>query len=233
MQVPAPVLRAVHSLLRQRAELQGRLDRGPRQVANHKANVDRAAAAVEFAKQTAKTTRALADRKQLDLRSSEQKIAQWKTQLNQAQSNKEYQALTEQIAAAEMARSVLQDDILEVLERIDALDADTKRAEDELAAAKAEMQRVAQSVEEAAAGLKSEIARVEGELATAEEQIPGELRSDYRRLVRQHGASAMAEADDGMCSGCGQQITLNMKSDLLLSKPVFCHGCGSLLYMPE
>ena len=54
------------------------------------------------------------DRKQLDLKASELRIADWKVKLNTCSSNKEYQTMNEQIAAAEMAGSVLADEILEV-----------------------------------------------------------------------------------------------------------------------
>jgi predicted nucleic acid-binding Zn-ribbon protein len=36
-----------------------------------------------------------------------------------------------------------------------------------------------------------------------------------------------------VCTGCGQQITLNMQNELKLSKLVFCKSCGRLLYLTE
>ena len=44
-------------------------------------------------------------------------------------------------------------------------------------------------------------------------------------------AARLATADDGVCTGCGQQITLNMQNELKLSKLVFCRSCGRLLYL--
>ncbi len=61
-----------------------------------------------------------ADQKQLQLKSSEDKVKDLRRKLNAAASNREYQALLEQIAADEMANSVLADEILEALEKIDA-----------------------------------------------------------------------------------------------------------------
>jgi uncharacterized protein len=59
------------------------------------------------------------------------------------------------------------------------------------------------------------------------------LKVDYQRVVREKGADALAEAGDHVCGGCGQQITANMQSDLVMSRPVFCKVCGRLLYLPE
>ena len=51
-----------------------------------------------------------------------------KAKLNAAASNREYQALKDQIAADQMAGSVLADEILEALEKIDELAAVSRRA---------------------------------------------------------------------------------------------------------
>jgi uncharacterized protein len=220
-------------LLEQLAELRQRLERGPRQLAIRQQNVAARQADLNQALETEKQARLLVDRKQLDLRSSEGRIADWQVKLNQASSNKEFQALQEQIAAAEMANSVLADEILEGLERIDMLGGKVQEAEGALASTKAEMQKVAEQIAASAEGLKSDITRLEQELAEAERQLPTELKVDYLRVVREKGADALAEAGDHVCGGCGQQITANMQSDLLMSRPVFCKVCGRLLYLPE
>ncbi len=233
MAIDAASLRALHHLLGQLAELRDRLARGPRQITIREQNVAARQADLQGAIEAEKQARLLVDRKQLDLRSSEQKIADWQVKLNQASSNKEFQALREQIAAGEMANSVLSDEILEGFEKIDMLAAKVKEAEAALESTRQEMQRVATQIEAAAEGLKQEIARYEGELTAAERALPGELKVDYQRVVREKGADAMAEVEGMVCGGCGQQMTANMQSDLMLSRPVFCKICGRLLYLPE
>ena len=61
--------------------------------------------------------------------------------------------------------------------------------------------------------------------------MPPDLKADYQRVVRSKGADSLALADDGVCTGCGQQITLNMQNELNLSKLIFCKSCGRLLYL--
>lgn len=233
MAIDAASLRALHHLLSHLAELRDQLARGPRQLAIRQQNVEARQADLQVAIEAEKQTRLLVDRKQLDLRSSEQRISDWQIKLNQASSNKEFQALREQIAAAEMANSVLADEILEGLERIDALVAKVNEAEAALESTKQEKQQLAAKIEAAADGLRQEIARYEGELAEAERALPADLKVDYQRVVREKGSDALAVVEDRVCTGCGQQITANMQSDLMLSRPVFCKSCGRLLYLPE
>jgi predicted nucleic acid-binding Zn-ribbon protein len=74
---------------------------------------------------------------------------------------------------------------------------------------------------------------LESDLAHAESALPEDFKADYARVVQSKGADGLAVAEDGVCSGCGQQITLNMQNQLMLSRPIFCKACGRLLYLPE
>jgi predicted nucleic acid-binding Zn-ribbon protein len=232
MSITAAALRELHRIHQQLAELRDRLERGPRQVRAREGNVAQLEARLAEAREKAKQTQMSVDRKQLDLKAGEQKVVDLRVKLNAANSNREYQALLEQIAAAEMAGSVLSDEILEGLEKIDQHGAAVKEAEKNLAAGKQELDKAKKVVEESAASIHGDIARLEAELAQAEQGLPADIKADYQRIVRSKGADSLSSVDDGVCTGCGQQITLNMQNELKLSKLVFCKSCGRLLYLP-
>ena len=141
MSVTAAALRELHRIHQQLADLRDRLERGPKQVRAREANVAQLEAKLAEARDRAKQTQMAVDRKQLDLKSGEQKVVDLRVKLNAANSNREYQALLEQIAAAEMAGSVLSDEILEGMEKIDQLGVAVKEAEKNLAAGKQEMEK--------------------------------------------------------------------------------------------
>ena len=127
--------------------------------------------------------------------------------------------MIDQIAAAEMAGSVLADEILETMERIDQLEAVVVEVKERLAAGKTELSKFRDSVAQEGALIAADIARLEGELGDAEKELPGDFREDYRRVIRG--------------KGCGKQVTLNMQNHLMMGKPVFCTACGRLLYTGE
>lgn len=231
--VPAEALRELHRLHGQLTDLRGRLDRGPKQVAAHQANVAKLEAELQAARDLVQQTRKAADTKQLDVKAQEQRIAGWETQLNSAASNEVYQTLKEQIAAGKMAASVLEDETLELLGRIDEHTAEAHRAEERLAAGQAELKKVTDHVAATAETLRAEVARFEGDLAEAEKGLPTDFKADYQRVVAAKGADGLAPFEDGVCQGCGQSVTLQNQTDLAKSKPVFCKSCGVLLYLPE
>jgi len=233
MSVTAAALRELHRIHEQLAELRDRVERGPKQIRAHDANVAKLKERLEEARQRVQQTQLAIDRKQLDLKAGEQKIVDLRAKLNAASSNKEYQLLMEQIAAAEMAGSVLADEILEAMEKMDTLATAVKEAEKGVAAGTQELEKVRRGIEESSASSRADIARLEASLTQAEAAIPSDFRSDYQRIVRSKGAQSLAAVEDGVCGGCGQQITLNMQNDLMLARPVFCKSCGCLLYLSE
>lgn len=233
MAVTAAALRELHLLHQQLAELRDRVERGPKQIRAREATTAQLKAKVDEARARAQETQMTINRKQLDLKAGEQKVVDAQVKLNAASSNKEYQALVEQIAAAEMAGSVLADEILESMEKVDALQLAVKDAEKALAAGTQELEKARHAVETSAASLRADIERLEVSIVQAEAALPADIKVDYQRVVRSKGANGLAAVDDNVCGACGQQITLNMQNELQLSRPVFCKSCGCLLYLSE
>jgi predicted nucleic acid-binding Zn-ribbon protein len=233
MSLTAAALRELHRLHQQLADLRDRLERGPKQVRIRQATVSQAEEKLAGVHADVKAARMLVDQKQLQLKTGETKIADLKGKLNAAQTNREYQALKEQIAAAEMANSVLADEILEALEKVDQLKAGITDAEQTLAKTKEELAKAQQAVKAHEETMLAEQRRVEANLKDAEQALPTDFRDAYYRVVKAKGQDAMAQVEGESCGGCYQQLTTNMMSDLMMSHVVFCKACGRLLYLPE
>ncbi|MGA2064430.1 MAG: phospholipase [Thermoguttaceae bacterium] len=226
-------LRTLHRIHRQLSDLRERLDRGPKQVGAAETHVKHREEEMARLRDELKTTRKDIDQKQLQLKGNEEKIKDLKRKLNMAASNREYQILKEQIAADEMANSVLEDEILEVLEQVDAFAAKIAEAEAALAAARQRAVQIQAEVQKQEPHIRHDIQRLEGELRQSEEGLPPKVCEVYRRMVRQRGEDALAVVIDGCCGGCNQQVPLNVQAEIRMAHPMFCKTCGRLLYLPE
>jgi len=231
--IATETLRTLHRIHRQLEDLADRLAAGPRQVAARTKLLENAEAERARAQDALKQARMTADQKQLQLRSAESKIVDLERKLNACKTNREYQTLNEQIAADRMATKVLEDEILEALERVDSLKPAGPAAEAAVRAAHAQVAEVKAKVEAEAQGLQGEVARVRTELETVERDLADDVRERYQRLVRSKGADGLAAIEGQTCGGCFQQITGNMLSELMLGRTVVCRNCGRLLYMPH
>ena len=233
MSVTAGVLRELHRIHRQLGDLRERLDRGPKQIKARQATVAKLEAELNQAKADAKAARVGADQKQLLLKSGEAKIRELKAKLNAASSNREYQALKDQIAADEMANSVLADEILEGLEKIDDFAKTIHDAEQNLAKGREELAKTEQQVREQHDSLMGDVERLEGELKKVEVELPADFRDAYQRVVKGKGSDAMAQVEGETCGGCYHHLTSNIISSLMMNRVVTCQSCGRMLYLPE
>ena len=109
------------------------------------------------------------------MREREDKIHKWRNNLNAAKENREYQALKDQIAADEQANLVLSDEILEILESIDATTDELAAGEAQVKLLQQELAQVQSQVAERKVVLESELARVNAELAEAEQGLDRRL----------------------------------------------------------
>ncbi|MFM9026197.1 MAG: zinc ribbon domain-containing protein [Planctomycetaceae bacterium] len=230
---PTATLRTLHRIHRQLDDLGGQLAAGPRLVAANAARVAAAEAKRTAAQDEVKKARMSADQKQLQLKSAEAKIRDLEGKRNACKTNREYQTLGEQIAADTMATKVLEDEILEVLERLDSLKAAVPAAEAEVATTGKALAEAQAKVAAEAGRLEAEVARVRAELDAVERGLEGDVREKYERVVKHKGADGLAPLDGRSCGGCCQQVTSDMVAAIGLGRVVVCRGCGRLLYHPE
>ena len=233
MSLDYALLRTLHHKLRMLTDLDERIQKGPRMVKVVSANEANFLRELETAKQNLLELRKASNAKQMQLSEREAKIEDLKAKLNVCDSNKEFQLLKDRIAADEQANSVLQDEILEQLEKLDVLTEEAENAKKNHEKSQADTKQVSAKVEAELRELESEKARVTNELAKAEEGIPFNLMVEYRRLVAGMGEDALGATNTETCGNCNQTLTAQTVNELMMHKPVFCKGCGCLMYLPE
>jgi predicted nucleic acid-binding Zn-ribbon protein len=231
--VSLDVLRTLHRIHKQLADLKDRRDRGPRQLRAGEAGIKQREEDLAKVREELKLMRKNIDQKQLQMKTNEQKIKDLDTKLNQAASNREYQILKDQIAADKMANSVLEDEIIEMMDQVDAFLPKIAEAEAVLKTTKEKVSISQKAVESQAASILEDIVRLEAELKQSEAELPDGIRETYLRMAKKSGEDALAEVVDGACGGCCQQIPINLQANIRMLQPSFCQTCGRLLYIAE
>jgi len=233
MSAAAAGLKRLHELHIRLQELQQQLEHGPRQVKARQQILARKQAEFDALKAELKQARLIADQKNLQLKTNESKIADLKSKLNQATSNREFDIIRSQIDADAMANSVLEDEILEALEKVDQIQQKIGKSEAEATQLAADVRRVAEEVETVAPKLRTQATELETALREAEKILPGGTIEMYRRLVQAQGAGALASVEGKSCSTCNEILSPNSLVELNTGKFIFCRSCGRLLYRPE
>lgn len=226
-------LRTLHRIHQQLAELRGRLDRGPKQIRAKQQSVERCEKELADAKDLWKKTHMESDEQMVGLKKMESEIEELQRKLNECKQNDAYKILKDQIAATRTASSVLEDEILDKLERIDQIQARVQEAESSLEKARQELDTTQQTVGEQQTVLEADLARATDQLQHAEANLPADFKAEYQRLIRAHGDHALASAKDDICGNCFTILSPQTMNELYMSKLVFCNSCGCMLYLPE
>ncbi|MDA7907104.1 phospholipase [bacterium] len=233
IEISTSLLRKLHRIHRQRADLNSQIARGPRQIQAGEALIAKAAAENLNVKEALKKANLISDEKQLQLKSREAQIDQLQTKLNSAASNREFNLLKEQIAADKQANSVLSDEILEAMDSIDGLETQLENASAQHDKQTSDQETRIADVEVKTTELQSELQRVDTELEESENGIPREVMVEYRRIIKAKGEDALAPVEDESCGGCYQVLTTQYIDRLRLSVLIRCPNCNAFLYMPE
>lgn len=225
----------IHHIQRRLSDLNSRLVRGPKMIQVQKNTVDSIHAQLEQVQAEYRLLAQTAKSKEDLLAQSEAALARRKLQMQEAKTNKEFEALKLQIQADEASNGVLADEALIALENAEKFAPNIVSVEDELQAANDMLQKTQTRVTEEQPTIEADIVQCSARLKEAEQKLPQDFREIYVRLARSMGGEqSMSQIyDQKFCGGCRQLIPINFIAQVLHGKPVTCKSCGRLMYMTE
>ena len=231
MSAAAAGLKRLHELHIRLQELQQQLEHGPRQVKARQQILAKKQAEIDAFKAELKQTRMVADQKNLQLKTNENKIADLRVKLNQASSNREFDIIRSQIDADTMANSVLEDEILEVLEKVDQNPAENRQGRGGGGPGGGRSPPLCRRGRVDRPRVRSQAAEIETSLREAEKILPSRrsrcIAASCRRRSR-----ALSSVEGKSCTTCNEILSPNLLVELNTGKFIFCRSCGRLLYRP-
>ncbi len=217
----------IRSLAEQKKRLPEFLGDLERRREENKADLDK----VKEALQTAQKNKR--DRDQ-DLEAGAQKVEKLKARTSEIKNNKEYQALLKEIETAEQENKAIEDDILTLMEKIDAAAAAITAAEQRSREEDAAIQAERKQLEADFAKAEEELKRIEQARQGIISHIQPAIFSQYQKLLVSKAGVAIAEARAEACSGCYMsippQVFVNVKKNESI---ITCPHCGRILYYKE
>src|SRR5271165_1888813 len=220
----------------QAAAIRAELDTFPKRVQEADAKLAGAKAALASAKET--LAHDVSERKKIefDVQQWKDRAKKYRDQSGAVKTNEAYKALQHEIANAEAEMAAAEDRQLtamvageEAERRVRKAEADLRESEQ---AVNAERKRIqALHIEK-----KKQLEVVMAERAKALEPVPEEFRTLYDRIAKRHTGTAVAEARDGQCRGCGMRVLPHIAEELRRedNEEVFrCESCGLILYTLE
>jgi uncharacterized protein len=218
------------------AALRAELEAYPKRIRDAETKLNGARADVASAKEA--HAQIVAERKKFEFESQQWKdrARKYRDQSGAVKTNEAYKALQHEIATAEAEVAKADDRQLEVMMAAEEVERRVKIAESRLKEAE---QAVAAERKEIQAQGTEKKKLLDAALADHEKiiaPVPEDLCVLYDRVAKRHNGTAMAEARDGQCRGCGMRVLPHIIQELRLetNEEVFrCESCGLILYSLE
>jgi predicted nucleic acid-binding Zn-ribbon protein len=180
----------------------------------------------------------VAERKKLEFDAQQWKdrARKYRDQSGAVKTNEAYKALQHEIANAEAEVAKSEDLQLEVMVTGEEADRRVKSAEARLKEAEQAVAAERKEIEVQQAEKKKQLTAAMAEREVMLAPIPEDLRELYTRIAKRHNGTALAQARDGQCRGCGMRILPHIYEDLRheRNEDIYrCETCGLILYTLE
>ena len=212
------------------------MDSVPKRILEADAKLSGARAAVAAAKEA--NAKDVAERKKLEF-----EVTQWKDrarkyrdQSGAVKTNEAYKALQHEIANAEAEVAKAEDHQLEVMMTGEEAERRVRHAEANLKEDEQAINAERKQIQSLNTAKKKDLEAVLAERERTIVPVPQDMRVLYERIAKRHNGTALAEARDGQCRGCGMRVLPHILQLLQqdANEEVFrCESCGLILYSLE
>lgn len=171
------------------------------------------------------------DSKVLHHRSLEEEIKKSRGKLFLIKNNKEYTAFLSEVGSKEADKSVLEDEILSMMSRLEGLHAEEKELNKKIQEEEKEFTAYSNSLKAELETLEKEVQECQKQRKESSELLDKEALIQYQRLIEKDGL-AVVEVNGEDCGGCNMRVTPQTINLLLRHQElVFCRNCGKILYI--
>lgn len=203
------------------------LEQARQLLAEYQAN----ASAVEARLNTAHLKR---KEKELELSTAEASVKKLQLQLFQVKTNKEYSAIQHEIDRAKADISLLEEQILELLETVDQLKQEQAKHAGRVEAQQAVLKQEELRIRQALSALDEQLQRLDVQRADLTPLVASESLALYERVLASRDGLALVPIVRESCGGCNMvQPPQVINEAYLKAKLVTCDSCNRILYVDE
>jgi hypothetical protein len=148
--------------------------------------------------------------------------------------NKEYQAALHEIETIKQSIQKQEDEILEIMVKLDSVKGCLKQSEEQLKKIEAEYAQKKKQIEQALNTYLKEIEIKKDMRASLTENITPSALHDYITLIEAKHGLAVVKTQNELCLGCNMKIPPQTYNLVITSDEIiFCPNCRRMLYIPS
>lgn len=171
--------------------------------------------------------------KEGDLAQREEKISKLQAQLYQLKSNKEYSTMEMEIKGLKADKSLLEEDILKLLDTVDAARAALAKEKEALAVEEKKFQAGLAELKKRSEELQAASASEGEKRKTYTPNIDARSLSQYERILKSREGLALVPVVNNACGGCHLGLPPQVVNETQQhEKWIVCESCARILYWP-
>jgi hypothetical protein len=173
--------------------------------------------------------------KEVALQTKEEQIKKLQGQLYQVKKNDEYKALENEIASNKADNSIIEEEILTLLDSIDEKKQNVEIKKQDVAGAQEALKVKEAQVKQRILQLDSEIDGLQKQKSEMSASINKEVLNVYDRIIQSKKEQlAVVCVKDSACQGCFMRVRPQLVNEVILGKElIFCENCARILYVDE
>jgi predicted nucleic acid-binding Zn-ribbon protein len=173
--------------------------------------------------------------KESGLKDEEERLAVSEKKLSEVKTNKEYQAAQKEIEEHRIQNSLLEEQILVVMDQIDALKTDIVQKQEDLDRSAGVIKNDIEKYTARNLVIADLVARKEDERAKLVKGLSPVYLTTYERLLRTfRNEAVLVKVKKGVCNGCFMNLPPQFFNELLRDRDIkTCPNCARLIYLEE
>ena len=206
----------------------------PRELEQLETQVAAQEAKVKAAEARLKSLQLGQKEKDVELQTREGQVKRLQGQLFQVKTNKEYTAMQHEIDSLKADNSLLEEEILKLLDAIDQAATVRQQEQQRLTQAQAHLHAERERIERELSELREKIAELERSRQSLTPDVPPTALAAYERVLALRDGLALVPLVNDACGGCHRRLPPQVINEVYLkAKLVSCEHCNRILYFDD
>lgn len=211
--------------------LKNRAGEIPDRIEELKSKISESRSSYDETKKEVTQLQVLKKQKELELEVQENLIKKHSTELNAVKSNDAYKALLSEIEHCRKTKISLENDILDIMEKIEAESKEIKDKEKHLKDDESVIIAEISQLENELTKLNAEIAKIQADRLEFVKLLSDDIMHKYNYIRRSRPGKAIVAIDGEMCSGCNMSVRPAVINEIIKEQDfILCDSCSRILY---
>jgi predicted nucleic acid-binding Zn-ribbon protein len=172
--------------------------------------------------------------KELELGTKDEAAKKLQTQLFSLKTNKEYQAMLQQIKDAKADASVIEDAILECLDQIDKVKIELEEAKKKVAEEEKAYNQEKKKVDDRVRVIDTRLSELNAQRSQVLPEIEEKILAQYERILNNRDGLAIVSVKDNTCLGCNMFVPPQVINLIrMYERMITCEVCNRILYIDD